>query len=217
MRWSSDPDPSFAAAAWIASIGLAQIPREQHAHRDRDEEEYDQQPRSPPDRRLDGCERLAQRLLHEDPPARRVHPLERAQHLGPLRISSVGDDALGRRVAGDCGADLRQRTEVRIGQDEAVVRGVGDDPTAGINCVGVAGRADLRATDRVDDRPKVDVGNDDAAARRSLGHRHVQVRPAVWPEGDRAEKPLLGPRAPELVRAGAVAHAGDAVGLVDLV
>ena len=62
-----------------------EIPREQHARRDRHQEEHDQERHRPPDRRLDGRERLAQRLLDEHPPAGRVDALERAQHLRPLR------------------------------------------------------------------------------------------------------------------------------------
>ena len=79
--------------------GPGEVPGEQHARRDRHQEEHDQERRRPPDRRLDGRERLAQRLLDEHPPAGRVDALERAQDLRPLGIASVGDHALCRRGA----------------------------------------------------------------------------------------------------------------------
>ena len=74
---------------------------------------------------------------------------------------------------------LRQRGEVRVGEDEADVRGVGDDLAAGVDGVGVAGGADLRPADRVDDGPEVDVRDDHALAGRRLGHRDARVRPAI--------------------------------------
>ena len=145
--------------------GPGEIPCEQHARRDCHQEEHDQEPDRAPDRRLDGRERHAQGLLDEHPPSGRVDALERAQHLRPLGITSVGDHATGPRGAGQCGVHLRQRPEVGVGEDETDVRGVGDDLAAGIDGVGVARGADLRPADRVDDGPEVDVRDDDALAR----------------------------------------------------
>ena len=95
---------------------------------------------------------------------------------------------MARRGAGQCGVHLRQGREVGVGEHETDVRGVGDDLAVGINGVGIARGADLRPADRVDDGPQVNVGDDDALARRSLGHGHDHVRPAIaLTEGDASE------------------------------
>ena len=62
---------------------LDEVAGQQHARRDREEEEDGKQQRCPPDRRLDRRERLAERLLDEDPPTGRIDPLVGAEHLCP--------------------------------------------------------------------------------------------------------------------------------------
>ena len=171
----------------------------------------------PPDGRLDGGERIAQWLLDEHPPAGRVDRLERAQYLRPLGITPVGDSPVGGREAGQGGTHLRQSGEVRVGEHEADVRGVGDDLAASVDRVGVAGGADLRPADRVDDGPEVDVRDDDALAGRRLGHRDARVWPAIGlVESDVTDVQRLGPCSPERFTVGAVDITGEAVDLVDL-
>ena len=171
---------------------------EQHAGRDRQEQERDQEQRRAPDRRLERRERLAQRLLDEDPPAERLDRLEGAQHLRPVLVAPGRGDRV-RLGAASCErrSHLRERGEARVPQDEVDVR-MGDELAAASrprtrirSCRSAPGRSTSLT------KLRSIVGDDDAPPGRSLGDgdRHVGLRAPL--EVDATEVPLVRPRADE--------------------
>ncbi len=178
-------------------------PGEQDAGGDRQQqEERPAGTRSPPDRRLEGRERLAQRLLDEDPPAERGRssgtrstpsPVVIASDRRPRRRTAAG---LRRARLCTCGSD----GEARLLQDEVDV-GVGDEPAQPVDRVRVAGRADSSALDHVADEP---------AGRSRRRPPHVQARPRA------TEIVMCGSRAPaevDVAEIGSLRPCGDEAGI----
>jgi len=83
-----------------------------------------------------------------------------------------------------------------VPQDEVDVR-VCDEPSTGVDGVGVSRPPDTSAVDDLADRAQVDVRNDNAFPWRPLGDGHGEVRQPVI-EVHRAEVPLPRPREEEL-------------------
>ena len=198
IRWSSAPEPIFAAAAWIVSIGRTSLrasstPVAVARSRNATSSSAVRQIAD-----FERCERLAQRLLDEDVPAERIDRLEGAQHLRPVQVAPgrrrVGGVVRGRAErACTCGSEakfVRRRTRLTSG---CVMSSPRQSTAYAYPAV------PTRALDRpAGHEGEVDLGHDDAASGRTLGHGDRHVGLGRRAEVDVPEVPFRRARADEL-------------------